>query len=168
MHKTRCILGLGLMILAAGCGTTRTVPLRYPEAESRVLERLGVNRHALTETAWKQTQINVDDELGRSMGMRIFTVKLGEYVPDDRLSFTACHEYDIGATGGEYVDFSIRRSGDAQTTVSVDYSDRAAGCCLVLPLPFAYANPGMFREREILNYILRKTAATGSTNAAAN
>ena len=145
-----------MALLSAGCGTTRTVSGRYPEVESLVLARLGVDKRELTETEWQQTQIRVGDELARWMGMRVFTVQLDDYVPDDHISFTASHSYDIGATGGEYVDFSIRREDANRTRVSVDYSDRAAGCCLVVPLPFAYANPGVFREKKIAEYILRE------------
>ena len=165
-HRTLYICGLGMMLLSSGCGTTRTITMRYHETESLVIGRLGVNKHELTDTQWKQTQIHVDDELGQLMLMRIFTVKLKDYTPDDHISFTAYHEYDIGANGGEYVDFSIRKVDENRTKVSVDYSDRAVGCCLVIPLPFAYQNPGICRERRILNYILQENVKKEAANKA--
>ena len=150
----------GLLILS-GCGTVRVSTMPYSKTEAQVLSRLGIDKRSLTQTKRKTTQIQVDDVLKKYMAMRIFSVDLQAYEPDIHIRFIAHHLYDIGAVGGEYIQFDIRQLPDKKTRVSVDYSDRAIGC---LCFPFAYINPGIIRERRILQHLLDQQQEEESAN----
>ena len=160
------IAGLGIAILLTSCGTTRICKMPYLETELLVLNRLGINKQELTQTSWRSTQIHVNDQLKKDMHMGIYSVDLKDYDPTNHISFVAYQEYDIGANGGEYIDFSITMIDEHKTKVFVDYSDRAVGCCIALPLPFAYINPGIIGERNIMKYILQENTTKESADKA--
>jgi hypothetical protein len=161
MTRPLQILFCALLFILSGCGTARITSTPYSRTEAQVLRRLGIDKGALTETKRKRTQIEVDQDLKKYMRMGVFAVDLQDYQPDDHIRFIAHHLYNIGAVGGEYVQFEIRRLTRENTRVFVDYSDRAIGC---LCFPFAYINPGINREERILEYLLDQQPKETSAN----
>jgi len=142
---------LAWLLVLSGCGTVRVLDRPYSETEVQVLGRLGIDKESLTQTERKTTQITVDANLQEYMAMRIFDVDLEDYEPGVHIRFVAHHLYNIGAIGGEYVRCDIRQVSEKRTRVFVDYSDRGFGC---LCIPVVFINPGIRRERRILEYLL--------------
>jgi len=152
---------LAWLLILSGCGSVRVSSTPYSETETQVLSRLGIDKRSLTQTKRRTTQIQVDDVLRQYMAMRIFSVDLQKYEPDVHIRFIAHHLYDIGAVGGEYIQFDIRQLAANKTRVLVDYSERAIGCLFI---PFAYINPGIIREKKILEYLLDQQPKDTSAN----
>jgi hypothetical protein len=112
-------------------------------------------------------QAKAEGDLRKSMSMRLFAIDLHDYTPNQHLSLTSRHLYNIGATGGEYIRFSLTAVTEEQTKIMVNYTDRWIG---IWP-PFVFYNPGPKRERNIHRKIWGKKTAnrpmqpTGDTRA---
>ena len=157
--RTRLIIaGLAVAVigvcLLSGCGTTRTYNTPYSKAEEVLFERLHLNKDE-TLASPVSVQAKADGELGNLMSMKLYVVVLNQYTPGTSLSFTCHHLYDIGAVGGEYIRFDLRKKSADMTSITVDYCDRWYG---MWP-PFIFWNPGPFRERNIHGAIWEKESA---------
>lgn len=137
--------------LLSGCSTTRHYPVPFAEAEAALLKTLHLDKdQVLYNTVMAQAK--AEGALEKSMSMRLFAIDLHDYVPDQRLSFTAKHIYNIGASGGEYIRFDLTARPDNETLITVNYTDRWVG---MWP-PFIFLNPGFRREKNIHRIIWQK------------
>lgn len=130
--------------LLAGCSTTRTYSIPYAKAEDLLFDHLQLDKD-LTLQNPRSVQARAEGDLERPMSMKLFAVDLHESTPGQLLSFTCSHLYDIGAVGGQYILFDLRRVDEGSTRVTVDYCDRWWG---MWP-PFVFWNAGPARERSI-------------------
>jgi hypothetical protein len=147
------VMGLvGCML--AGCETTRTYNMPYSQAEAVLFERLHLDKDK-TLTSPLNVQAKAQDDLAGPMSMKLFAVELHEHTPGTSLSFTCHHLYNIGAVGGQYIRFDLRKQTTDKTRITVDYCDRWWG---IWP-PFIFWNPGPFRERNIHNAIWGRETA---------
>ena len=126
----------------------------YSRAEGLLFERLHLDRVSTLRNP-QRVQARAEDELERPMSMKLFAVDLHESTPGQSLSFTCHHLYDIGAVGGQYMHFDLRKADESTTRIKVDYCDRWWG---MWP-PFVFWNPGPARERNIHNAIWGKESA---------
>ena len=90
-------------------------------------------------------QAKAEGELAKSMTMKLFAVYLHDYVPGQRLSFTASHEYNIGASGSESIRFELTAQKPDATKITVDYTNRWKG---IWP-PFVVNDTGSSSEKNI-------------------
>ena len=127
-----------------GFGTSKTYRIPYLETENILLSRLHLNLNELVNRPLS-VQAKADDVLAKSMRMKLYAVTLDKYEPNNQLSFTCYHRYNIGAVGEEYIHFDIIKLTPTKTSITVNYSDRWKG---VFP-PFVFWNPGLARERHI-------------------
>ena len=150
------VVALGsLSSMVAGCGTTRTYKMPYSLAERLLFEHLHIDKDATLRNPHR-VQARAEEELERSMSMKLFANDLHASTPGESLSFTCHHLYDIGAVGGEYILFELRKRDEDTTRIKVDYCDRWWG---VWP-PFVFWNPGLARERNIHNEIWGKGSSS--------
>ena len=147
--KRKVFIAVGILVSSTilwAClhnfGTSRTYDISYADAENLLLSSLHIS---LTELIDRPLQAKAGDALADSMSMTLYSATLDRYEPNNLLSFTCCHRYNIGATGGEYIHFDIKRVTPAKTKILVNYSDRWRG---MFP-PFLFWNPGFARERHI-------------------
>ncbi len=154
---TITICFLFLIIWMSGCSASRVYKMPYAEAENLMLARLGIAKKKLTTN--KSGSVSLDEELKKNSYAADIdgsAVELNKYQPDRYIKFTAYHRYNIMAAGGEYFYFVVKKINELNTKVSVNYSDRSVGCipCFgYCGIPFIFINPGMFRERKILDAI---------------
>ena len=148
MQTTKLHLLALLSFCLCSCRYAQTYKTPYPQMESTLLQRLCIDRQALITSQF--VRVGADPQLAEYMTMTAFDVSLKKYTPERHIRFTASHLYDIGAVGGQYITFDLRRLDDQRTRVAVNYSDRAAGFFII---PFAYANPGSIREPKIVKTI---------------
>ena len=151
--------------LLSGCATTREYSTPFATTEASLYDALHLDKtQVLSNTVMAQAK--AEGELERSMSMRLYAIDVHTYIPDKRLSFTLYHRYDIGANGAEYIRFDIIAKQSDITEVTVNYTDRWVG---MWP-PFAFLNPGPFREKNIHRLIwqtgLPTTDSTLSTEGA--
>jgi hypothetical protein len=118
--------------------------MSYSQAEELLFERLHLDRDTTLRKP-DSVQAKAEGELERPMSMKLFAVVLHESTPSQSLSFTCHHLYNIGAVGGQYILFDLRRLDPSRTRIKVDYCDRWRG---MWP-PFVFWNPGRARERNI-------------------
>ena len=159
MRKMSLPLLALLSFCLCSCRYAQTYRTPYAQMEDTLLQRFCIDKQHLI--ASQLALITVDPELADYMTMGAFNVVLKKYVPEEHLRFTAFHLYDIGAVGGQYITFDLRKIDDRKTRVAVNYSDRAAGFFII---PFAYANPGSIREPRIVKTIF-ETASPGAGTA---
>lgn len=146
---------LGIVVgVLAGCGTTRTYTMPYSHAETLLFERLHLDKDATLRDP-RRVQARAEDDLMRPMSMKLFAVDMNSSTPGQFLSFTCHHLYNIGAVGGQYIRFDLKKKDDDKTSITVDYCDRWWG---MWP-PFVFWNPGPGRERNIHNAIWGKESA---------
>lgn len=81
--------------------------------------------------------------------MNLYATQLEMHIQGEALTLLCKHTYNIGANGGEYIRFKIKKIDENRTSVKVDYSDRWAG---MWP-PFLFWNPGWVRESRIVTHI---------------
>jgi len=137
-------LVVALMGLLVGCSTTRTYSMPYAFAEDRLFERLHLEINTTLETPGR-VQAKADGDLEGPMAMKRYAVDLHGHTSGESLSLTLSHRYNIGASGGEYIQFELARITDSETRITVNYTDRWWG---MWP-PFVFWNPGPFREKRI-------------------
>jgi len=156
---TATALGVVVAVLA-GCGTTRTYTMTYSHAETLLFTRLHLDKDSTLRNP-RLVQARAEDKLMRPMSMKLFAVDLHSNTPGQYLSFTCHHLYNIGAVGGQYIRFDLKKEGDDKTSITVDYCDRWRG---MWP-PFVFWNPGPGRERKIHNAIWGNESANQAFEA---
>ena len=149
-------LGLAWLIIAmfARGGTSKTYNIPFSDAAATLLTRLQLDP-ALTITQPDLVQAKADDILGTAMSMKLYAVDLQKYERGETLSLLCRHVYNIGASGGEFIRFRLRKKDSQRTHITVDYSDRWYG----MWFPFVFWNPGTYRERNIHNLIWESQTA---------
>ena len=139
----------GLWALLPGCSTTKQYPISFEQAETALFGALHLDKEKVVDKSKRADrflpQAKAEGELLKSMPMKLFAVYLHEYVPGKRLSFTAEHEYNIGANGSESIRFDLTAKKPDATKITVNYDDRWVG---MWP-PFVYLNLGYGKERNI-------------------
>lgn len=153
------VAGGAIADMVAGCGTTRTYRMPYSHAERLLFEHLHIDKDSTLGNP-RSVQARAEDALERPMSMRLFAVDLHESTPGESLSFTCHHLYDIGAVGGQYILFDLRKAQENTTRIKVDYCDRWWG---MWP-PFVFWNPGPARERNIHKAIWGKESANNTSD----
>lgn len=129
----------------------RQYQIPFEEAESQLFEALSlVKEQVLNDT--RSSQAKAGGKLAKPMSMKLYAIELHSYIPNEHLSFTASHGYNIGASGSESILFDLRANDSDETKVSVNYTDQWIG---IFP-PFAFANHGPLRERKIHKLIWKE------------
>ena len=137
-----------LLLYAVFVPATRKYELSYPETERMLLDALGLDAERLFNNP-KAMQAKVGPELNKYMKMRLYRVRIARHIPDEYLSMSVSHQYNIGANGQERVTFVIRRKSKVKTSVTVDYCNHWVG---IFP-PFVYYSSGSINESRIQNLI---------------
>jgi len=149
------MLAVFLAPLLSGCATTRQYPMSFAKAEAALFDTLHLDKtQVLNNTVMAQAK--AEGELEKSMSMKLFAIDLHDHIPDNHLSFTANHIYNIGANGGEYIRFDLTAKQPELTEITVNYTDRWVG---MFP-PFVFLNPGKGREKNIHRIIWQKELPT--------
>jgi len=149
------LLAVVLAPLLSGCATTRQYPMSFAKAEAALLDMLHLDKDKVLNNT-VMAQAKAEGELEKSMSMKLFAIDLHDHIPDNHLSFTANHIYNIGANGGEYIRFDLTAKQPDLTEITVNYTDRWVG---MWP-PFVFFNPGKGREKSIHRIIWQKELPT--------
>ena len=156
------VASIVLIYVLSGCAATKSYNIPFSRAGAVLFERLHLDEHQALSSP-RSVQAKPKGNLAKQMSMELFAVDLHEYTPGTSLSFTCQHLYDIGAVGGQYIRFDLRKQAADKTRVTVDYCDRWYG----MWFPFVFWSPGLSQERTILNEIWgRETANKAPTVSA--
>ena len=138
-----------IYVIMCGCAATKEINLDYPIVVSKIRNILGVNEGENKILQWNSVSCNYLKENLPQTPYNIYEISCGE----GKKIFSIEVYYNIIAHGPEKVDIIISRTDKHSTQLTIDYSIRIYA--IVYYLPIIYWNPGLFREREILNTVMQ-------------
>lgn len=133
------------------------ISIPFEEIQHSVFKTLTITPEILSK---KHGYIKIDRIFSKDL-YEVYEIFILDYNENDSLSFSLVYTYDLASWGNEKIDFTLKKTDDETTTISINYRDFAVG----LWPPFIIYNPGVLRERSIYTDLFLKNTKEMLKNA---